>query len=355
MKNININEFIAQSDISIRNSMKVLEDSGEGIIIIYKDNRVYGIVTDGDIRSAILKGVSLNDDIETITNTNFFSLSNNTEDSKIENIFRNTKARQIPIIENGLLLDIITEEDFFFESNKTQVPKKQLHNPVVFMAGGTGTRLDPFTRILPKALIPYGNDPILKVIMDNFGKFGMNNFFISINDKGRMIKAYFHDHCLDYNIDFIEEDKPLGTAGALKYLNGKLHGSFFVSNCDIIIHTSYYSVYKFHKKGCYDLTLLGSMRKFTIPYGVCDIDNNGELKGIREKPISDLLVNTGLYLMEPNVLNYIPEDKFFDMTDLIREIQKKGLKVGVYPVSEKSWIDVGQWGEYDKAIKELYR
>lgn len=221
------------------------------------------------------------------------------------------------------------------------------------MAGGKGARLDPFTRILPKPLIPFGNDPVIKVIMDEFGKFGMNDFYISLNDKGRMVKAYFHDHDMDYRIEYIEEDKPLGTAGALKCLDGKMDGTFFVSNCDIIIQADYVSIFDFHKKGSYDLTLVGSMQQYTIPYGICDIDNGGVLKGIREKPEYDFLVNTGLYLLEPAIPQYIPENEYFDMTDLIKKIQDNGLKVGVFPISEKSWIDVGQWAEYKNTIKEL--
>ena len=180
-----------------------------------------------------------------------------------------------------------------------------------------------------------------------------DDFFISLNDKGRMIKAYFHDYDLGYRINYLEEDKPLGTAGALKYLEGRLDVSFFVSNCDIIIHTDYGSVYEFHKKGSYELTLVGSMQQYTIPYGVCEIDNGGVLKAIQEKPQYDFLVNTGLYLLEPTILQYIPENEYFDMTDLIRAVQYNGLKVGVFPVSEKSWIDIGQWNEYNSVVKNI--
>ena len=175
------------------------------------------------------------------------------------------------------------------------------------------------------------------------------------NDKGKMIKAYFSDHELDCNIEYIEENKPLGTAGSLSYLQGKFSEPFFVSNCDIITHANYSSVYDFHKQGSYDITILCSMQKYTIPYGVCEINNNGMLKKIKEKPDYDFLVNTGLYLMNPIVLKHISKDKYLDMTDLIREIKKSGLKVGVYPVSEKSWIDVGQWSEYEKTIQEFDR
>ena len=221
------------------------------------------------------------------------------------------------------------------------------------MGGGKGTRLDPFTRILPKPLIPMGNDPIIKIIMDEFGKYGMSDFYITLNNKGKMIKAYFHDHNLPYKINFIEEQKPLGTAGALKLIKPKLKETFFVSNCDIIIKSDYNDIIKFHKERKNSLTLVGSMQHYTIPYGVCEIENGGDLISIREKPQYDFLTNTGMYVLELDVLNLIPGDTYFDMTDLIKAIQGKGQKVGVFPVSKESWIDVGQWAEYKNAIQKI--
>jgi NDP-sugar pyrophosphorylase family protein len=189
--------------------------------------------------------------------------------------------------------------------------------------------------------------------MDEFYKFGMSNFYISLSDKEKMVMAYFHDHELGYQIKYVHEEKPLGTAGALKYLESEMTDSFFVSNCDIIIRADYGAFYDFHKDGGYALTMVGSMRQYVIPYGVCEIDNGGVLKSIREKPHYDFIVNTGLYLLEPEVLQYIPENTYFDMTDLIRKVKDSGLKVGIFPVSEKSWVDVGQWAEYKNTIKQL--
>lgn len=221
------------------------------------------------------------------------------------------------------------------------------------MAGGKGTRLDPFTRILPKALIPVGEKPVIEIIMDEYARYGMKNFHISVNSKSKMIKAYFGDQDSDYNISFIDEDKPLGTAGALRFLKDKFDNPFFVSNCDIIVRNNYYDILQFHKDGRYDLTVVGSMQHRTIPYGVCKFENGGLLKSIQEKPEYDFLVNTGMYLLNPHILRYIPENTYFDMTELINVLQKKAHKVGVYPVSEKSWVDIGQLTEYRTTIREL--
>lgn len=337
---------------SIRDTVKKMdeEDITFCVCVDYDDN-VVGIVSEGDFRRAVHHGIQLDENVTEIINRDFVYVGRNYNQKKVEDIFNSTIVRRIPVIEDGKLRDIIMAEDFqgVDESKK----KRILDNPVVIMAGGKGARLDPFTRILPKPLIPLGEDPIIKVIMDEFYKFGIGNFYISLRDKERMVRAYFHDHELEYQIKYVHEKKPLGTAGALKYLAGELKDSFFVSNCDIIIRADYGAFYDFHKQGGYGLTMIGSMRQFTIPYGICETDNSGGLKTIREKPQYDFLVNTGMYLLEPEVLKCIPADTCFNMTDLIQKVQDNNLKVGIFPVSEKSWIDVGQLSEYKDMINKL--
>lgn len=152
------------------------------------------------------------------------------------------------------------------------------------MAGGKGSRLAPFTDILPKPLIPLGNKTIIETIMDEYALYGINEFYISVNYKAKLIKAYFEDIELPFKINFIDEEKPLGTGGALKYLENKIKSCFFVSNCDIIIKDNYATIVDFHKSGNFDITLVGSMQHFTLPYGVCKINNNGNLSVIIENP-----------------------------------------------------------------------
>lgn len=349
-----IKKFIVSISANIRTAIKQMDKGGIGFLVIVDENeKVVGVVTDGDFRRAVLNGIHLTENISLITNTKYRYFVKGYSQKEAAEYFRDEVVKYLPVLENGKVVDLVNKDSLDYKITGTLAKGKMLNLPVVIMAGGKGTRLEPFTHILPKALIPIGEKPIIEIIMDEFAKYGMKDFFVSVNRKSKMIKAYFDDHGSDYNFTYVDEDKPLGTAGALKYLEGKFDSCFFISNCDIIIKSDYSAIVQFHKEYKYDLTLVGSLRHQIIPYGVCEYENGGLLKNIKEKPEFDYMVNTGLYLVNPDILRYIPKDKYFDMTELINVIQKKGHRVGVYPVSEKSWLDVGQWEEYNSTIRRF--
>jgi NDP-sugar pyrophosphorylase family protein len=214
-------------------------------------------------------------------------------------------------------------------------------------------RLNPFTKILPKPLMPIGEKPIIEIIINRFFDYGCKDFYLSLNYKSNIIKAYFSDFEHEYKINYILENKPLGTAGSLHLLKNMIKKTFFVSNCDILIEADYADILKFHYQRKNKITLVSSMKNFTIPYGVCEIQNGGILKNIREKPEYDFLVNTGMYVVEAAVLADIPKNQFYNITELINDYLKKGEKVGVYPVSEKSWIDMGQFEALQETLKKF--
>ncbi len=270
----------------------------------------------------------------------------------IKEMMIDQKLESIPVVDGARrLVDVHLWEVIFGHGQRMEMPKIDL--PVVIMAGGKGARLDPFTRILPKPLLPIGEKPVVEIIMDNFYASGCRTFHLVLGYKSEMIRSYFDNISLPYKIGYVHEKEALGTAGGLKLIHKDMPKTFFVSNCDIIIKADYQDIYGFHKKNKCDITVVGSMNHFKIPYGVLKIDGNGRLNDIDEKPEYDLLVNTGMYILERSVLKMIPKGASLDFTDLIKLVKNNNGRVGVYPVSEKAWLDVGQWEKYRETVKCL--
>jgi NDP-sugar pyrophosphorylase family protein len=221
------------------------------------------------------------------------------------------------------------------------------------MAGGKGSRLKPFTEVLPKPLIPLNDKTVVEHIINSFTDNGLKEFYISINFKGKILKAFFEELNSKLIIKFLEENKPLGTAGSLYKLRNKISSTFIVTNCDVIFKFDINDLINFHKESQLDVTLVVSAKQFEIPYGACETDNEGFLKKIIEKPKLDYLINTGLYVFESTVLDYIPKNKFYNMNELIQKLIKDNKKIGVFPINSNAWLDLGQWDEYKNAVKKL--
>jgi dTDP-glucose pyrophosphorylase len=338
--------------MSIRDWVRRLSETNENFsVCIDCDDDVVGVITEGDFRRAVHAGIQLDETIESLLNKDFVSLGPAARRDEIVKLFNENFFQEIPILHDQKLVDVIKRSDYadYLARQNNGI----LDLPVVIMAGGKGSRLDPFTRILPKPLIPLGDKAVVEVIMEQFLRHGVDRFIVSLNEKGRMIRAFFHDHNLGGKVSFIEETKPLGTGGALSLLPEIISGQFFVTNCDIIINADYGALVEFHVAGQHDMTLVCSTQQHTIPYGVCYTDRSGRLVDLSEKPTYDYLVNAGLYLLEPSVVPFVPKDTYFDMTDLIKAVLNNGLRVGVFPVSEQSWLDIGQWNKYHETLNKL--
>ncbi len=343
----------ASIDMTLHQAMKKLSKAGEKCLVVTDEkNFLLGTLSDGDVRKGILKGATINDPISAIYKKNPTTLKEGQYTlSEAKELFIQKKFDLIPIIDDKKVLkDIIFMEQVI--KNVYGIKKELVDIPVVIMAGGEGTRLKPFTDILPKPLVPIHEKPIIEHIIDSFNSY-CSEFFITTNYKARLLKAYFDELNPRYRVKFIKETKPLGTAGSLHLLNNKIKKPFFVSNCDIIIKSDYSSIYDFHLKGGYDITLVASAKEYVIPYGTCQLDKNGYLSQINEKPSYDFLVNTGFYVVNPEIINFIPKNEFFHITDLFAELKKRKKTVGVFPIDEDSWLDIGQWAEYKKSVQKL--
>lgn len=347
-------KYIISQKSNIRDAIKKIDENGEGVIfVIDHQDKVTGVLTDGDFRRAILNGISLSDVCDSIANHNYKFLENyNYTERDVINLFLQFKIDHLPLLENRVLKKLFKRKEYNL-TGKTILPKPLDNVPVVIMAGGKGTRMKPFTNIFPKPLIPIGNKSMLEVIMDEYNIYFNSTFYISVNFKANLIKAYLEEYSHLYDFSYIQENIPLGTGGALKYLEGKISSPFFVSNCDILIKANYSEIYSNHIEDNNDVTIVASMIHYKVPYGVCEIENGGSLVQLIEKPEYDFLVNAGMYVINPEIIKYIPEDTFYNITDLIDVVKKNGGKVGVYPVSENSYYDSGQWNEYSNMLEAM--
>jgi len=241
-----------------------------------------------------------------------------------------------------------------FLSDEVITTKFTTNTVVVMMAGGLGTRLFPYTKILPKPLIPVGEIPISEHIMDRFALYGIESFTLIVNHKKNMIKSYFNEVQKTYSISYVDEDIPLGTGGGLSLLNGKVNDTFILTNCDILIDEDYKKIYDFHIDSGNIITMVCSLKNVKIPYGVIELDDNGNIKNMKEKPEFSFFTNTGMYIVDKRVIEELEKNTYVGFPDIIDKYRKNGYKVGVYPISENNWLDMGQLEDLEKMRVKLY-
>lgn len=351
-KDILIDEFE-----SIKNAFKQLDKTAEKVLLVVdNDKKLLGTITDGDIRRCILKGKDLTENISGIYNKRpTFIDEKDFSMETAKKLFLNNSVELIPILSGTHhITDFITWKGAFSKDKANSAGADTLGIPAVIMAGGKGARLEPFSRILPKPLIPIGDKPIIEVIVDEFRKYGVDKYYLTLNYKGKMIESYFDSlEKKDYKVDYLWDSEFSGTAGSLKLLKEKIRDTFIVSNCDVIVKADFKEVLSFHKRQKASLTVLSSMQHHKIPYGVVDIKEGGVVADIQEKPEYTFMINTGVYMVDKEALRLIPERSHFDMTDLIGALIEDNKKVITYPVNESDYIDVGQWENYKKTLYEL--
>ncbi len=349
-----VKKLLISETISIKQALRKMDDGGEKILFVVDDSqKLKGTLTDGDIRRWLINEGALEEAVSKIARKNPKTISKTDKVEKVREIMLEAKVGALPVIDaHQHLLDAYFWDDIFTDGRHGSQTK--IEAPVFIMAGGKGARLDPFTKILPKPLIPLGEKPIVEVIMDNFAKYGCRSFYLTVNYKGKMIQSYFESAECDYQVELIWEENPLGTAGGLIYANKlQIAESFFVTNCDVVIKADYADIWDYHNQTQADITVVGSMRHFSVPYGVLETRNGGNLEKVIEKPEYDFLVNTGLYIIRKDVLRHITENKPMDFPELMERVKAAGGKIQVYPISPKSWLDAGEWQEYKNTLKEL--
>lgn len=341
-----------QNSLTILQALKKMDEVKVKMLFVFDGDRFLSILTIGDIQRAIIKDVDLSNLVTSILQIKKKFVSPNETLDEIRRKMLLLRAECMPVVDGkGNLVDVYLWSEIFSQSE--QEHRSKINLPVVIMAGGKGTRLKPITNVIPKPLVPVGDKTILEVIMDQFEKIGCHKFYMSVNYKADMMQFYLSKLEHKYDVDFFMEKKPLGTIGSISLLKGKITTPFFVSNCDSINEQDYRDVYDYHVSNNNDMTVVTMVKSFKIPYGVIKTGKDGLLVSIIEKPEHTYMVNTGVYILNPDMIEEIPEDTFFHITQLMENVKERGGRVGCYPVSEGSWHDMGEWSEYLKMINVL--
>ncbi len=355
-ENMHIKEFLISDAESVKEALKKLDRASEKVLLVIdKKSALLGTITDGDIRRYILSGKRLDADVRKACNESPITLRKGAfSPDEARRLLVDSNARLIPVVDSmHRVYDLVMRSGLIPGEDIPADRSACLDIPVVIMAGGKSTRMEPFSKIFPKPLIPIGDKAIVEVIIDEFRKNGAREFYMTLNYKADMIESYFNHIDKDYEINFVREDDFYGTAGSLKLLEKTIEDTFIVSNCDIIVKADFEEVLAFHRKEKAVITILSSIRHYKIPYGVVNFRKGGEVTLLTEKPEYTFTVNTGIYVMEKSALRSIKKNKHTDMTDLIKVIMRAGKKVIMYPVNENDYVDVGQWDEYKKAMEKL--
>ncbi|WP_375724887.1 nucleotidyltransferase family protein [Arcobacter sp. KX21116] len=329
-------KLILTKNIKINDAIKLLDKNGNGVLpVVNISNKLLGLITDGDIRKAILNN---NLNIEHIINKNPFKLHISSSKTQIINYLKKIKRRHIPLVdENNNFIKIFTldEVDFNLKSNW-----------IVIMAGGLGTRLEELTKNIPKPMLRVGTKPMIEHIINMFVSHGFTKFILSVNYKAELIKEYFKDGS-DFGIEvrYLEEKKRLGTGGSLSLIDIEIDEPFFVTNGDVISSLNYEEVLDFHKEQQSIATMCIKKDSYQIPYGVIEIDNKNNILNIIEKPVKDFFINTGIYILNPETLKYIPKNQFFDLPTLFDILKEKGNVTKSFEITDY-WIDIGKKEDY---------
>ena len=336
-----LRSLLVSNQTSLHEGLQRMNDTGLQILLVTDgDDHLVGLLTDGDVRRALLKGLSMDEPVDRIMNRSFSSLRQDEAHLAQDFMRRSGKVSQLPILDRkGRVTDLaIRVGRLPAEAEKPGVP-------VVVMAGGEGTRLSPLTRIVPKPLIPVGEQTMLEKILDTFSSHGFRDFRIIVNYKKELIKSYVSEAKVPHRIQFVDEEVYLGTGGGLSLLRGCLRGTFLLTNRDIIADLDYGRLLEWHRKHEAHLTILGVRRRIEVPYGVIHTNESSLVTHMEEKPCYHHIISGGIYVAESSILELIPKRESVGMDDLIQRLTDRKMKITCYPVAN-GWFDMGQFQEY---------
>ncbi len=341
-----VNKLVLTESTSVDEIVRRLDMSGIGVLpIVDRSNKLIGLVTDGDLRRALLnKKFDLHDIINKAPKT----VLKGTPKSEIVNSLKRLRFRHMPIVDDQhRLVDLVCLENLAADRKNQRV---------VIMAGGLGSRLGDITRVTPKPMLPINGRPILEHLIENLKYQGFFDFILCLNYKADIIKDYFGSgKKLGVEITYTLEQKRLGTAGALSLIDrSTITSPIIVTNADVIAHVDFEDLINFHIQSSASATMCVKRLPYEMPYARVEFDSEHNLQSLTEKPKIENYINAGIYVLGPEVLDLIPADTFFDMPSLFIQSQSVGLITKVYPF-EDYWIDIGSPKDYSIASERTMK
>ncbi len=328
---------------TIHQAIKAIDSSSRQIaLVVDGEDRLLGTVTDGDIRRAILRGADMDAPVGNVMKDEPHVARESDSNESLLNRMVSESVRQFPLLDDGGRVTGLVYIDDLMS------PAEKRDNWVVIMAGGLGTRLRPLTDSAPKPLLPVGDKPLMETIVEGFLEHEFRQFYISVNYKAEMIKEHFGDgEKWNATIRYIHEDRPLGTAGALRLIKDRPEAPIIVMNGDLLTRVNFQHLLDYHREHKARATMCVREYDFQVPFGVVKIADN-RITGIDEKPLHSFFVNAGIYVLDPELIDLIPKGEFFDMTTLFEAIIAAEHNTAVFPIREY-WIDVGRINELNQA------
>ena len=330
---------------TVREAISIIDRGAAQIaLVVDHDGHLLGTVTDGDIRRALLRGEGLETPIEGVMHRDFRSLPATATEEDALKLMRREVIHQIPALDDtGRVVRLFLLEEL--------IKPRERPNSVVIMAGGKGERLKHLTSDCPKPMLPVGGKPILEIILEQCIEAGFREFYFSVNYLKEQIQDYFgNGESWQVNIQYVEEDRPLGTAGALSLLPAMPEHPLLVLNGDVLTRVDYGRLLHFHSEHEAAATLCVREHTTQIPYGVVRMDDV-TVYAMEEKPVLSHYVNAGIYLLDPGLLELVPSGQFFDMPQLMEKAMAQQHRVSAFPIHEY-WLDIGLPETLDRAHQE---
>lgn len=340
-------QLLIRPEFTIREVLQIIENGGMQFSLhVDGDGRLLGVVADGDIRRALLQGAATSDSIAGYINPNPLTVAVTETPQRALKLMRESTLRHVPVVdEKGRIHAVWTLQDLAQAS--------VVSNPVVLMAGGMGKRLGKLTEDCPKPLLKVGGKPILETIIETFSDAGMQNFWLSINYRAEMIQNHFgNGEKWGVSIQYLKEEKPLGTAGALSLLPALPDEPVIVMNGDILTKLSPQALLEAHAKGKGSATMVVKTYEMQVPYGVIQQDENKKITAIEEKPVERFFVSAGIYALSPSALRHIPNNEYLDMPDLFKLLMAKNEQPQCLELADY-WIDIGHIADFQRANSEF--